>query len=127
MVCDASQGRLHPTDMSMLRWMSHVSLRDSKSSKELLDRFQMQYIRSVMQRGRLRSHGHVERMKDNYWVKRCRVMEIEGNRGRGRPKKTWEQVTSADLRSSQQHGSKSWNCAGRKRLKKDNHDEQSNP
>ena len=66
-------------------------------------------------------------MEDNNWVKMCRVMEVEGNRGRGRPKKTWEQVTSADLRSSPQHGSKSWNCAGQKRLKKDNHDEQSNP
>ena len=91
--------RLHRTDMSMLRWMSHVSLRDRKSSKELLDRFQLQPIRSVMQRGRLRWFGHVERMEDNNWVKRCRVMEVEGNRGRGRPKKTWEQVISADLRN----------------------------
>ena len=52
-----------------------------------------------MQRGRLRWFGHVERMEDNNWVKRCRVMEVEGNRGRGRPKKTWEQVISADLRN----------------------------
>ena len=91
--------RLHRTDMSMLRWMSHVSLRDRKSSKELLDKFKLQPIRSVMQRGRLRWFGHVERMEDNNWVKRCRVMEVEGNRGRGRPKKTWEQVISADLRN----------------------------
>ena len=82
--------------MSMLRWMSHVSLRDRKSSKQLLVKFQLQPIRTVMQRGRLRWFGHVERIEDNNWVKRCRVMEVEGNMGRGRPKKTWEQVIAAD-------------------------------
>lgn len=89
--------RLYRTDMSMLRWMSHVSLRDRKSSKELLDKFQLQPIRSVVQHGCLRWFGHIERMEDNNWVKRCRVMEGEGNRGRDRPKKMWEQVISADL------------------------------
>ena len=50
-----------------------------------------------MECSRLRWFGHVESMNDNNWVKKCRVIEVEGSRGRGRPKKTWEQVVATDL------------------------------
>jgi len=33
--------------------------------------------------------GHVERKDDNDWVKHCITWEVEGNRQRGCPKKTW--------------------------------------
>ena len=48
-------------------------------------------------RSRLRWFGHVER-KDDDWVKRCTNMEVEGRRGRGRPKRTWMDVVQSDLR-----------------------------
>jgi hypothetical protein len=37
----------------------------------------------------LRCIGHVERKRDDDWLKRCTRMEVEGNRPRGRPRKTW--------------------------------------
>ena len=92
--------RLHRTDMSMLRWMAHVTVKDRKSATELLGKFQLHPIRSVVQRSRLRWFGHVERMKDDNWVKKCRNLEVAGKRSQGRPRKTWEQVIEADLHSS---------------------------
>ena len=51
-----------------------VNFRDMKSSKELLD--------SVMQHGCLWWFGHVKRMEDNNIVKKCRLIEVEGDRGK---------------------------------------------
>ena len=31
-------------------------------------------------------------------MKRCTSMEVEGRRGRGRPKRTWMEVVQSDLR-----------------------------
>ena len=41
-----------------------------------------------MKQNRLRWYGHVLR-KDNDWVKKCMEYEVEGDKPRGRPKKTW--------------------------------------
>ena len=40
--------------------------------------------------------GHVLRKEDNDWVKKCMEYEVEGNRPRGRPKKTWRQIVEKD-------------------------------
>jgi len=32
------------------------------------------------------------------WVSKCRRLEIQGCRGRGRPNKTWEQSVKCDIR-----------------------------
>ena len=42
--------------------------------------------------------GHIERMDKNFWVSRCRAVEVLGSAGRGSPKKTWEEVIKMDLR-----------------------------
>ena len=34
----------------------------------------------------------------SFWVSRCRTVEVSGSAGRGRPKKTWEEVIKIDLR-----------------------------
>ena len=76
--------RLHRTEMSMLRWMSHVSLKDRVSTKVLLDKFNLLPIRCVIQRSRLRWFGHVERMEDDNWVK----VYDTGNSRKKRARKT---------------------------------------
>jgi len=49
----------------------------------------------VLQQKRLRWYGHVLR-KDDDWVKKCMVYDVEGPRPRGRPKRTWKEVVKKD-------------------------------
>ena len=42
-----------------------------------------------MQESRLKWNGHVLRREDEYVGKRVMVMEVPGNRRRGRPKRRW--------------------------------------
>ena len=89
--------RLHRTEMSMLRWMSHDTFTNRISSKDLLTKFDLLSVRRVVQRNLLRWFGHVMRMDNDNWVKRCMTLEVNGRRDPGRPKKTWEQVIASDL------------------------------
>jgi hypothetical protein len=40
----------------------------------------------------------VERKGDDDWMKRCTRMEVEGNRPRGRPRKTWMKMLEDDTK-----------------------------
>ena len=90
--------RLHLTEISMLRWMSHATLKDMIPSKDLLTKFDLLPVRRVVQRNRLRWFSHVVRMDNDNWVKKWMTLEFNGRRDPGRPKKTWEQVIASDLR-----------------------------
>ena len=48
--------------------------------------------------GRLRWFGHVERKQEDYWVFACRNLVVEGNRGRGRGKKSWMECVKDVMR-----------------------------
>ena len=89
--------RLERNDMRMVRWMCGVTLKDRKSSEELRDRLGLANIRDCVQSRRLRWFGHVERMDDANWVKKSREITVVGQRGRGRPRKTWAEVVRSDL------------------------------
>ena len=89
--------RLHHTEMSMLRWMSHATFKDRIPSNDLLTKFDLLPVRRVVQRNRLRWFGHVVSMDNDNWVKKCMTLEVNGRRDPGRPKKTWEQVIASDL------------------------------
>ena len=89
--------RLHRTEMSMLCWMSYVTFKDRIPSKDLLTKFLLP-VRRIVQRNWLRWFGHVVRMDNDNWVKKCMTLEVYGRRDPGRPKKTWEQVFACDLR-----------------------------
>jgi hypothetical protein len=55
-------------------------------------------IGEVRRINRLRWFGHVERKADDDWVTRCTLMEMDGRRSRGRPRKTWRDVIEDDLK-----------------------------
>ena len=78
--------------------MSNVSLKDRLRSDELRGRLNLESIGRCVQNRRLRWFGHTERMDKSFWVSRCRAVEVSGSVGRGRPKKTWEEVIKIDLR-----------------------------
>ena len=89
---------LETAENRMIRWMSGVSLKDRRTSKELRENLQIENITEVVRRARLRWFGHVERKSDEDWVKRVTHLEVEGNRPAGRPKKTWQDTVRADLK-----------------------------
>ena len=47
---------------------------------------------------RLRWFSHVERAQKDSWINRCHYLEVEGNAGRGRPRKTWQEVVNRDIK-----------------------------
>ena len=89
--------RLHRTEMSMLRWMSHDTFKDRIPSKDLLTKFDLLPVKRIVQRNRLRWFGHVMRMDNANWVKKCMMLKVNGRRDPGRPKQTWEQVIASGL------------------------------
>ena len=52
-----------------------------------------------MQTRRLRWFSHIERRDESDWLRKVIHLEVNGTRGRGRPRKTWSQVIADDLHS----------------------------
>ena len=89
--------RLHRNEMSMIRWMCGVTMRDRYPCEELRARVGIKPIVDVMRQRRLRWFGHIERREDNSWLKKVQILAVDGHSGRGRPRKTWEHVIMEDL------------------------------
>ena len=89
--------RLGRNEMSMIRWMCGVTMRDRYPCEELRDRVGVKPIVDVMRQRRLRWFGHIE-SEDNSWLKKVQILAVDGHSGRGRPRKTWEHVIMEDLR-----------------------------
>src|SRR5258706_258231 len=55
-------------------------------------------ISQVVRRGRLRWYGHVEPKDPTDLVSACRSLVVEGVRGRGRGRKTWQECVQEDMK-----------------------------
>ncbi|XP_057306914.1 uncharacterized protein LOC130645075 isoform X1 [Hydractinia symbiolongicarpus] len=88
---------LDRSDMRMVRWMCNASLRDRKSSDELRNRLSIRRIKDVIQIRRLNWLGHLERMKGDNWVRKCRDLIVPGAKLRRGPRKTLQEVIRTDL------------------------------
>ena len=89
---------LERTERMMVRWMCGVSLKDRKRSEDLCNLLGINCVADVARRGRLRWFGHLERKSVDDWVSACRGLVVEGTRGRGRSRKTWEQCVRDDMK-----------------------------
>ena len=69
--------------------MCNVSLKNRLRSDELRGRLNLESIGRCVQNRIIHWFGHIERTDKSFWVSRCRVVEVSGSAGRGRPKKTW--------------------------------------
>src|SRR5260221_8246293 len=85
-------------DKMHVRWMCGVTLKDRKTNEELLGRLGIECVFDVVRRGRLRWFGHIERKNKDDWVAACRDMVVEGEKGRGRGRKTWHECVVEDMR-----------------------------
>jgi len=88
---------LERAERRMVRWMCGVRLSDRVRTEELYRRLGIEEIGTKVRRGRLRWFGHVERLNENCWQKRCRSLVVQGVKPRGRPKKTWMETVKADM------------------------------
>ena len=73
----------------MLRWMSGVTKLDGIRNERIRGTTKVGEISKKVQESRLKWYGHVLRREDEYVGKRVMVMEVPGNRRRGRPKRRW--------------------------------------
>ena len=109
---------LQRAEMSMVRWMCGVKLKDRLPSKELKERLGIDDIALVLQQNRLRWYGHVLRKDDDDWVKKCMEYEAEGPRPRGRPKRTWREVVREDCQAHKMNKEDAMDrCKWRKMIK----------
>ncbi|VFQ98555.1 unnamed protein product [Cuscuta campestris] len=90
--------RLHAAEMRMLRWMCEKTRLDRISNEVIRRQVGMAPVEDKLREARLRWLGHVRRRDADAPVRRCeRITVIGGSRGRGRPKKNWEEVIRQDL------------------------------
>ena len=82
----------------MIRQICNVRPQDivTTRSNELLVRLGIEDLDLILKERRLRWYGNVER--SNGTVKTAFDIQVEGKRGRGRPKMTWKQLTERDCR-----------------------------
>ena len=83
--------RMQRNDRAMIRWICNVS------SDSLLQKLNIHSLESTLRYNRLHWHGHVER--SDAWINRVMHHEVEGNRSRGRPKKSWIDAIKEDHKS----------------------------
>jgi len=82
----------------MCRWMCNVTLKDRKSSEELRERLGVKCVSDVVRCERLRWFGHAERKSSEDCASACRSLKVDGVKGRGRPRKTWNECVGDDLK-----------------------------
>ena len=88
--------KLQRNDRAMIRWTCNVRLKDHISSDSLLRKLGINNIQTLLRYNRLRWFGHV--VRNDGCINSITEFEVGGQRGRGRPKKTWKYTINNDLR-----------------------------
>ena len=90
---------LRRAEKRTLRMMCGVQLADGVSTKKLMVRLGLDStIVEVVRQGSLRWLGHVVRKRNDECVKQAWRFEVEGSRGRGRPRLTWKRMMESFCR-----------------------------
>ena len=89
--------KLDVAEMRMLRWMSGVTKLDRLRNERIRGTAKVGKISKKVQESRLKWYVHVLRREDEYVGKRVMVMEVPGERRRGRPKRRWLDNNRNDL------------------------------
>ena len=83
----------------MIRWMCAYTRMDRISNGAIRDLVKVVPIEDKMREIRLRWFGHMKRRSVDASVRRCERINIpKGKRGKGRPKKSLEEVIREDLK-----------------------------
>ncbi|MCP4337615.1 MAG: reverse transcriptase family protein, partial [Desulfobulbaceae bacterium] len=85
------KSRVRGVEMSYLRSACGVTWRDRLTNEEVRERCNVDVdVLESVKRNTLRWFGHVERMGSERLVKKVYESEVEGRRGRGRPRTRWK-------------------------------------
>ena len=91
------KARLERNDRAMLRWICGVKISDRVSLDSLYQRLGIAPLTTLLRSRRLRWFGHVSR--SDGWINQCRNFDVRGKRGKGRPRKSWNDVIQDDINS----------------------------
>ena len=87
---ESERRKLEVLEMGCLRSMCCLTLRDRVRNEEVRRRAGVERkLSSRVDQSVLRWFGHMERMDDGRLAKRVMNSEVDGNRGRGRPRLGW--------------------------------------
>ncbi|KAM1280162.1 hypothetical protein ACFX15_020552 [Malus domestica] len=85
-------------EMRMLRWMCGHTRKDKIRNEDIRGKVGVAEIEGKMRENRLRWFGHVQRRPTDAPIIRCDYgTEVQGRRGRGKPRKTLEETLRKDL------------------------------
>ena len=87
--------RLRRNDRAMIRWICGVGIRDNIDTAALLQRLNIADITTSLRARRLRWFGHVRRASS--CTGSITEMTVIGQRGCGRPRKTWLDCVEEDI------------------------------
>jgi len=91
--------RLLAAEMRMIRWICRYTRLNKNRNEVIRDIVKVAPIEDKMRESRLRWFGHVKRRSVDAPVTRSETINIPvGNRGRGRPKKSMDEVIRGDLK-----------------------------
>ena len=96
-----NEKRMNVAEMKMLRWMSGVTRRDRIPNTRIRETVKMAELSKKVQEARLRWYDHVLRRDEEVVGRRMMDMEVQGRRGRGRPKTRWKDCIAPDVREKQ--------------------------
>ena len=79
--------------------MCGVKLVDRKNAEELMEMFGMKQTLDKMAKANgVRWNGHVIRREDDNILKKAMMVEVNGQRKRGRPKMTWKRQVEESVK-----------------------------
>ena len=91
--------KMDVAEMKMLRWSVGVTRRDRIRNEYIRGTVKVVEVSKKIQESRMRWYGHLKRRDGEEHVGReAMEMEVEGTRGRGRPKTRWKDCIRNDLR-----------------------------
>ncbi|KAJ8709706.1 hypothetical protein PYW08_009710 [Mythimna loreyi] len=89
--------RLHVAEMRMLRWMCGVTRMDKVRNEYIRGSLKVAPVTEKLRGNRLSWYGHVKRRDETHVTKKAMSMNVDGWRGRGRPKKIWMDCVRSDM------------------------------
>ncbi|PKA63692.1 hypothetical protein AXF42_Ash016976 [Apostasia shenzhenica] len=90
--------KINVAEMRMLRWMCGYTRKDRMRNEYIRKKVGVASIEDKLRESRLRWFGHLNRMPIEAPVRKIELLDFAYvQRGRGRPKKTWQETIRSDL------------------------------